>query len=131
MVRMQSIDKYELDVRKGLQEIYDITKLKMESDGDLLLCYQNGFISFDGCAAVGIGEEGGNSMQALNSISFKGIGDTTKDFDCFKKQDGFIFGTTEFENTIQAEKHRYLIIWENNYFLRILTQIINISRGEK
>ena len=130
MVRLESVYKYEEEVRTGLQEFFNLCRNNMVHDGDLLLCQQNGFIFKDGNAYVGLGEEGLNSMQILNSISFEGIGETTDDNEYFTKNgDKFHQGGSEFENGIYKQKSTYLNIWENGYFLRIFTQLVNILNG--
>ncbi|MCH5716109.1 hypothetical protein [Niabella hibiscisoli] len=125
MVRIDNITKYELMIRNGLQEIFNIAKLKMQHSGDLLLCQQNGNIMFNK-AAVGLGTDGVNNFQKVNSIISKGIEDITDDDNLDSIR---LDGTTEFELSLHKEKANYLSIWENNYFLRILTQMVNVASG--
>lgn len=130
MVRQSSVDKYEEEVRAGIQEFFDLCRKKMVHAGDLLLCQQNGFIFQDGNSYVGLGEEGLNSMQIINSISFGGIGKTTDDNEYFTKYGNkFHKGGSEFEKGIYQQKSTYLSIWENGYFLRVFTQLVNILNG--
>jgi len=129
MLRTKHVTKYESDVRIGLQDLFDSAKAKMQHTGDLLVCQQNGFMGYSESPTIGIGEEGLNNMATLNSISFRGIGDVTNDNNYFKKLDGFFNGTTEFEYSLQREKGTYLNIWESSYFLRILTQTVNLANG--
>lgn len=129
MIRTKYLDIHEAEVRKGLQDIFNSAKEKMQHSGDLLVCQQNGFIGFSESPSVGLGEEGLNSMAMLNSISIRGIGDLTDDEDYYNKLGGYFDGTTEFEHSLQREKSVYLNIWESNFFLRVLTQVVNLSNG--
>ena len=81
-VRQNSIDKYERAVREGLQELFNLCRYNIVYLGDLLLCQQNGFI-FSDQAYVGLVDEGLNSTQTINSISFKGIGGLANDDNYF------------------------------------------------
>ena len=70
-------------------------------------------------------------MQQLNQIVYPGIGKTTNDNDCFVKSRSIFFnGTTDFEQSIEEEMHRYQLIWENGYFLKTLKEISHILNGE-
>lgn len=130
MVRQKSVERYEENVRVGLQELFDLCKHNMPHVGDLLLCQQNGFIDYSGCPCVGLGEEGLNSMHIINSISFNGIGEITDDDDYFTKHGNkFHKGTSEFEKGIYRQKSTYLNIWETGYFLRVFTQVVNALNG--
>ncbi len=130
MIRTKHIEKYELEVRKGLQDLFDSAKNRMKHTGDLLVCQQNGFKGFSERPSIGPGEEGLNNMGMLNSISMRGLGDLTDDDNYFETLDGFFDGTTKFEYSLQREKSTYLNIWESNYFLRILTQVVNLANGD-
>jgi hypothetical protein len=81
MLRASKISEYELEVRLGLKELFDTAKDRMQDSGDLLVCQQNGFLDYSGNPGIGLGEEGLDNMQTLNSISFTGIGDKTNDDD--------------------------------------------------
>ena len=130
MIRTNSISKYEHEVLQGLQEFFNKCRLKMADSGDLLLCQQNGFIDYKGYPCVGIGKEGYNNFQHLNSISYNGIGDLTDDDNYFDTLNSISFnGTSEYEYSLRREKNTYLTIWENTYFLRVLTQTINTLNG--
>lgn len=130
MVRKSSINKYELDVRKGLQELFDKCRHNMKHSGDLLLCQQNGFIDYKGRPCVGLGDEGLNCMQQVNFISFNGIGNITDDNDYYKKEgNNFFYGNSEFEADIIRQHITYMNIWENSYFLRVFTQVVNVLNG--
>lgn len=127
MLRLQSIQKYEFEVRNSLYELLDLCWQNKSCEGDLLLCQQNGYIDSMGNIYVGMGEEGLNCMQKINSISVPGIGEKTDDNDYFSKNGNTFFkGVSELEKSIHREKSIYLDIWENTYFLRMMTQIINI-----
>jgi len=126
MVRQSSIDKYEREVREGLQELFNLCRYNMVHSGDLLLCQQNGFI-FSDQACVGLGDEGLNSTQTINSISFKGIGGVTNDDNYFAVHGNtFLKGISDFEKEIQEQKNTYLNIWENGFFIRVFTQVVNV-----
>lgn len=130
MVRQSSVDRYEEEVRVGIQEFFDLCWRKMVHVSDLLLCQQNGFILYDGSACVGLGEEGLNSMHIINSISYKGIGEITDDDDYFAKNGNkFHIGGSQFEKGIYQQKSTYLNVWENGFFLRVFTQLVNILNG--
>lgn len=130
MLRSKSISKYELEVRMGLQELFNLCRNNMLHTGDLLLCYQNGFISYNGHPCVGPGEEGLNCIPKINSIFSTGISEITDDDDYYIKYgDAFFNGISEFEKGIHREKSIYLNIWENAFFLRTFTQVINILNG--
>lgn len=129
MIRVTFADKYNEEVRLIIRELFNICKLTMKHPGDLLVCQQNGFIGLGApCLA---GETGLNYMQQLNQIVYPGIGKTTNDNDCFVKSRSIFFnGTTDFEQSIEEEMHRYQLIWENGYFLKTLKEISHILNGE-
>lgn len=129
MIRTKYAEKYELEVRKGLHDLFTSAKERMKHSGDLLVCQQNGLIGFNNKPVIGLGDEGLNNVAAINAISKNGIGDLTEDEDYFKKLNGFFNGTSDFEFSLQREKRTYLDIWENNYFLRVFTQVVNLVNG--
>lgn len=130
MIRVTFADKYNEEVRLIIRELFNICKLTMKHPGDLLVCQQNGFIGL-GAPCLGPGETGLNYMQQLNQIVYPGIGKTTNDNDCFVKSRSIFFnGTTDFEQSIEEEMHRYQLIWENGYFLKTLKEISHILNGE-
>ncbi|GEM_PF-756835 len=130
MLRSNSIAKYEIVIRDGLQELFNVCKQNMSHTGDLLLCQQNGHIGFGGLPCVGLGNDGLNNMQKINSISYMGIGGSIDDDSYFTKHgNSFLSGASDFERGIFREKSTYLDIWENTYFLRIFTQIVNVLNG--
>ena len=129
MVRRRSIEKYETEVRLGLSELFNLCRKNMSHSGDLLLCQQNGFL-FNDDPCVGPGEEGLNNLQNLNSISIKGVGEIVEDNKFFIEKKNTIFnGTTSFEKCLHQQKYTYLNIWENAYFLRTITQLVNVLNG--
>ena len=130
MLRVSSITKYEVEVRMALQKLFNVCKLNMLHSGDLLLCQQNGTIDNEGRVRIGLGRTGIQSYQRINSIRSRGLRNKTDDEDYFTTLDPMNFhGTTEFEYSLQEEKSNYLAIWENVYFLRTLTQIVNVVNG--
>lgn len=103
----------------------------MYHTGDLLLCQQNGNL-LDGHTSVGLGMEGLNSFQQINALGIDGIGRTTGDDDYFKTYgEGFFQGTSELEQSLQAEMRVYQAIWENDFFLRVLTQVVRVANGDR
>lgn len=130
MIRETSADKYNEEVRLIIRELFNICKLTMKHPGDLLVCQQNGFIGL-GEPCLGLGETGLNYMQQLNQIVFPGIGEVTKDNNCFVNSRKIFFnGTTTFEQSVEKEMHKYQLIWENGYFLRTLKEISHLINGE-
>jgi hypothetical protein len=130
MIRETFVDKYNEEVRLIICELFNICKQTMKHPGDLLVCQQNGFIGL-GAPCLGPGKTGINYMQQLNQIVYPGIGKTTNDNECFVKSRSIFFnGTTDFEQSIEEEMHRYQLIWENGYFLKTLKEISHILNGE-
>jgi hypothetical protein len=68
MIRLSRIHKYELEVRGGIHELFNLCRMKMSHVGDLLLCQQNGFIGYNGFPCVGLGDEGLNRIPPLQPI---------------------------------------------------------------
>ena len=111
--------------------MYNICKRSDSDTGNLLLCQQNGFIASNNSPAVGIGEEGLNNMQKINALVFNGIGETTDDDEYFKVNGNKFFnGVSELEKSINNETSRYLDIWENAFFIRVFTQVVNVLNGQ-
>lgn len=130
MIRETFSDKYNEEVRIVIRELFNICKQTMKHPGDLLVCQQNGFIGL-GAPSLGLGITGLNYMQQLNQIVYPGIGKTTNDNECFINSRSISFnGTTDFEQSIEEEMHRYQLIWENGYFLRTLKEISHLLNGE-
>ncbi len=130
MIRETFSDKYNEEVRIVIRELFNICKQTMKHPGDLLVCQQNGFIGL-GAPSLGIGITGFNYMQQLNQIVYPGIGKTTNDNECFVNSRSIFFnGTTDFEQSIEEEMHRYHLIWENGYFLKTLKEISHLLNGE-
>lgn len=130
MIRETFSDKYNEEVRIVIRELFNICKQTMKHPGDLLVCQQNGFIGL-GAPSLGLGITGLNYMQQLNQIVYPGIGKTTNDNECFINSRSISFnGTTDFEQSIEEEMHRYQLIWENSYFLRTQKEISHLLNGE-
>lgn len=130
MLRNSKVDIYNEEVRLAFKELVNLCKGRMVDPGDLLLCQQNASITWAG-PTVGLGETGIHCYKQLNQIIYNGIGSITEDDDCFVKSRNIFFnGTTEFENTVQAEMNRYQSIWENKFYLRVLTQLTHLLHHE-
>lgn len=130
MIRESYANKYNNEVHVIIHELFNTCKITMVHPGDLLVCQQNGFIGL-GAPCLGMGETGLNYYKQLNQIVYPGIGTISKDDNCFiKSRDIFFDGTTEFENSVEDEMHKYLLIWENGYFLKTLKEISHILNGE-
>lgn len=130
MVRESKINEYGQQVVDAMNELLKLCKNNMFHSGDLLVCQQNGSL-FANKPLIGPGEEGNEFIPRLNTITGKGIGETTKDDDYLTKNgNDFFDGTSEFELSITRELKKYQDIWENSYFLRLLTQMIHLLNGE-
>lgn len=130
MVRESKVDEYGQQVVDAMNELLKMCKSNMFHSGDLLVCQQNGSM-FAGEPLIGPGEEGSEFVPRLNSITGKGIGESTKDDDYFTKNgNDYYDGTSEFELSITRELKKYQDIWENSYFLRLLTQMMHLLNGE-
>ncbi len=131
MLRQSYIDKYNDEMVGAFKELLNTCRLKMFHSGDLLLCQQNGSM-FNGHTCIGFGEEGLNSLQQINALFYNGIGKITDDNNYFEKNGNQIFrGTSELELSIQQEMKAFQEIWENVYFLRLLTQVVRVANGER
>lgn len=131
MLRKAFVDKYNDEMVEAFSELFNTARKKMFHPGDLLLCQQNGTM-FGKDTVVGLGEEGLNSLQQINALFFNGIGKMTEDNDYFNRHgNDFFHGTSEFEQSIQTEMKAYKEIWENVYFLRILTEVVRVVNGER
>ena len=58
MIRTKYVERHEVEVRKGLQDLFNSAKNEMNHSGDLLVCQQNGSIRFSNKPSIGIGVEG-------------------------------------------------------------------------
>ena len=131
MLRKDFVDKYNDEMVEAFSELFNTARKKMFHPGDLLLCQQNGTM-FGKDTVIGLGEEGLNSLQQINALFYNGIGKMTEDNDYFKKHgNDFFHGTSELELSIQAEMKAYKEIWENVYFLRVLTEVVRVVNGER
>lgn len=131
MLRSSFVNKYNDEMVEPFRELFETCRKNMFHPGDLLLCQQNGtMIGKD--TVIGLGDEGLNSLQHINALFYNGIGEMTEDDDYFKKNGYALFlGTSDFEVSIQTEMKAYQEIWENVYFLRILTEIVRVANGER
>ena len=130
MLRKVFVDKYNDEMVEAFSELFNTARKKMFHPGDLLLCQQNGTM-FGKDTVIGLGEEGLNSLQQINALFYNGIGKMTEDNDYFKKHgNDFFHGTSELELSIQAEMKAFKEIWENVYFLRVLTEVVRVVNGE-
>ena len=131
MLRKYFVDKYNDEMVEAFSELFNTARKRMFHSGDLLLCQQNGTM-FGKDTVVGLGEEGLNSLQQINALFYNGIGKMTEDKEYFKKHgNDFFHGTSELELSIQAEMKAYKEIWENVYFLRVLTEVVRVVNGER
>lgn len=131
MLRESFVNRYNDEMVEAFKELFETCRKNMFHPGDLLLCQQNGTM-FAGDAMIGFGAEGINSLQQINALAYNGIGNLTEDDDYFMKHGNEFFqGTSELEMTIQAEMRAYQEIWENLYFLRMLTEIVRVANGER
>lgn len=129
MIRLTSIDKIGPEVADAFNELMKLCKANMVDAGDLLVTFQNGFI-FAKHPTIGYGENL-EDIQQLNLVTSHGIGPHTDDDKYFEKYKyNFLNGDTELETTTTGEMHRYLRVWENLYFLRILTQLSHLLNHE-
>lgn len=131
MLRKEFVNKYNDEMVEAFSELFNTARKKMFHSGDLLLCQQNGTM-FGKDTVIGLGEEGLNSLQKINALFYNGVGKMTEDNDYFKKHgNNFFHGTSELEFSIQAEMKAYQEIWENVYFLRVLTEVVRVVNGER
>lgn len=131
MLRKDFVDKYNDEMVEAFSELFNTAQKRMFHPGDLLLCQQNGTV-FENNSVIGLGEEGLNSLQQINALFHNGIGKMTEDNDYFKKHgNNFFHGTSDLELSIQAEMKAYKEIWENVYFLRVLTEVVRVVNGER
>ena len=131
MLRKIFVDKYNDEMVEAFSELFNTARKKMFHPGDLLLCQQNGTM-FGKDTVIGPGEEGLNCLQQINALFYNGIGKMTEDTDYFKKHgNNFFHGTSDLELSIQAEMKAYKEIWENVYFLRVLTEVVRVVNGER
>lgn len=131
MFRNKKIDEYGNIVFAAVNDLFKVCEQNALSKTDLLLCFQNGFRSWDATPCIGIGEEGLDSLQGFNSAFACGLPHTTDDMDYFKKLNPLDFnGVSEFERILHEEMIRYLNVWENPYILRLLIQLSHLANGE-
>lgn len=129
MVRLSTVDKVGPEVADAFNELMRLCNDNMVDGGDLLVTSQNGFI-FAGNAAIGYGENL-EDVQQLNLVTAHGIGAHTENDNYFTEHKGkYLNGDGELERTTADEVHRYLRVWENLFFLRVLTQLAHLLNHE-
>ena len=130
MIRLSSFEKYEEPIRLGFQHFFNNAKYKAIEISDFLICQQGGFLYNDN-PCIGLGEVGINNLQKVNIIENMGSSILVQDNNYFKNNGYGIFnGTSTFEKGIITVSNMYLDIWENELFLRTLTQVIKVANGE-
>lgn len=131
MLRNNKIDEYGNIVYSAINDLFKTCEQNALSQSDVLLCYQNGFLSWNGSPCIGLGEEGLDSLQGYNAAIAVGLPHTTDDSDYFKKLNPLDFnGVSFFEKTLHEEMTRYLKMWENSYILRLLIQLSHLVNGK-
>lgn len=131
MIRTSKLDEYGNVICSAVNDLFRKCEEKQASNTDLLVCYQNGFKSWDNSPAIGLGIEGLDSIQGLNQVFGSGIGECTNRDDYFKTlKPSFYDGMSSFEKSLMDEMNRYLVLWENSYFLRLLIQLGHLVNGE-
>lgn len=131
MIRTSSFDKYEEEIRMNFQHFFNEAKYKAIEVSDFLVCQQGGFLDWEGHPYIGLGEVGLNNLQKVNMINNIGSSICIADDGYFKSNGNVFFnGNTDFENGITKVCNMYLDIWENEWFLRNLTELIKIANGK-
>lgn len=131
MFRNNKIDEYGNMVFAAINDLFKACDQNSMYKSDVLLCFQNGFRSWDGAPSIGVGEEGLNSFQCFNSAFGSGLPDTTDDVNYFQNLNSLHFnGMSNFEKTLKNETTRYIDMWENMYLLRLLIQLSHLVNGE-
>lgn len=131
MIRITSFEKYEKELRLKFQRFINEAKHNALEVSDFLVCQQGGFYDWKGYPCIGLGEVGLNNLQKVNIINNLGPAICTSN-DNYYKENGnkFFNGTTDFENCIMKVCNMYLDIWENEWFLRILKELVLIANGK-
>lgn len=131
MVRLSSFEKYEEIIRLGFQRFFNEAKFKALEVSDFLVCQQGGFFDWGGCPCIGLGEVGLNNLQKVNMINNIGSSICVTDDNYFNKNGNQFFnGVTDFEKGIVKVCSLYLDIWENEWFLRNLAEVVKVANGE-
>lgn len=131
MIRISSYNKYEEIVRVGFQRFFNEVKNKALDPADLLVCHQGGFFDWSHNPCLGLGEVGLNNLQKFNYIQCIGKEIIIDDEDYFKNNCNKFFNgsITDFEKGIIKANNLYLDIWENEWFLRNLAEVVKIANG--
>lgn len=131
MLRISSFNKYEEIIRLGYQRFFNEAKFAALEVSDFLVCQQGGFIDWGGYPCIGLGEVGINNLQKVNIIDNIGASILASDDDYFKTNGNqFFHGVSEFEKGIIKVCNLYLDIWENEWFLRNLAEVIKVANGD-
>lgn len=128
MVRQSTLSKIEEEMHKAWIEMASVCLFNSKHSNDIIVCSQNGSFDYSGHPMIGLGIDGFSAYQSLNHISLNGLKYLTNDDNCFKKQN-HPYQPNNMEESIHFEMRQYLNIWENIYFLRVLTQLVNIGSG--
>ena len=129
MIRECVFNNIEKETYSATKDFIVACEKNMVHEGDLLVCQQNGSFWGDN-PMIGLGDVLEYALK-LNRITAKGIQDYTQDDNYFKNNgNAFFDGTSEIEETVNREFSKYLNIWENFYFLRVLTQLVHLLNGE-
>ncbi len=113
-------------MHKAWIEIASVCLSKSKHPNDIIVCSQNGSFDFANNPMIGLGEDGFAGFQSLNHIAIEGLKYLTHDNTIIQEK---VYEPNILEDSIHFEMKQYQNIWENIYFLRILTQIVNIGNG--
>lgn len=126
MVRQSTLSRIETDMHKAWVEMLVTCLNNAKHPNDIVVCSQNGSFDFAGHPILGLGKDGLAGFQSINQIIQNGLKYLINE-DSIKQ--GFVYEANDLDDSIHFEMKQYLNIWENIYFLRILTQIVNIGSG--
>lgn len=131
MIRKSTIAKIDSIVNQALYELITLCSNNQKHPQDLLLCQQHGTIleapnnrSF----MIGPGLDGISSYSHLDFIKTSMNSFFTEDDTIFQSLTGK--NTRVLEDTIHLEKLIYLKIWENVYFIKVITQLVRLACSE-
>ncbi|MBO9592813.1 MAG: hypothetical protein J7599_07875 [Niabella sp.] len=131
MVRLNTFEETNLLASNALCELINRCQENQVHPQDLLICQQHGTLfKIDGRerAIIGPGKDGLASSTHLSFIKNeigKFIVSNDNYFVSLSDDDVRVL-----EHTIHVEKLLYLKIWENVYFLKLLTQFSRLASGE-
>ncbi|WP_461629167.1 hypothetical protein [Labilibaculum euxinus] len=131
MIRNQTAKQTDSQSHIAIQELIQLCENNQKHNSDLILCQQHGFI-YEGSKgrsfSIGPGDDGLSSFTHLNFISNLAnnfITDNENTFNNLDKEQKI-----SLEHSIHLEKMLYLKIWENTYFIKLLTQLVKLACGE-